>query len=202
MKMYAERRSIAARQMLADGFLISWTGAWIVAGVWVNNLIEKLGLPGQKLQEGGTSFAGNLNQLGGEVDQIPLVGDKLTGSFAEAADASTRLADTGRRIHEMAETLALVLGSAIAVVPIALALGIWVLTRLRWTRRAAIAARVRADPAGRDLLAMRALAGCSLKQLDALGSGVAQAWRQGDPAAVDALASLELDRLGLRLTRA
>jgi hypothetical protein len=202
MKIYAERQAVAARQMFADGFLIAWTGTWISAGIWVNSMIEKLGLPGQKLQEGGSSFAGNLNQLGGEVDQIPLVGDKLTGSFAGAADASIRLADAGRRIHDLAETLGLVLGSAIALVPIALAFGIWVLTRLRWTRRAAIAAQLRTDPAGRDLLAMRALASCSLKQLDALGSGVARAWRQGDPAAVDALAALELDRLGLRLIRA
>ena len=56
-------------------------------------------------------------------------------------------------------------------------------------------------PAGRDLLALRALAGQPLNQLAKLGPDIAQSWRNGDAAAVDALAALELRKLGLKADR-
>ncbi|TBL27832.1 hypothetical protein EYA84_28020, partial [Verrucosispora sp. SN26_14.1] len=54
-----------------------------------------------------------------------------------------------------------------------------------------------AAPAGRDLLALRALAGQPLRKLTRISPDVAEAWRQGDDATVNALAALELRRLGL-----
>jgi hypothetical protein len=65
-----------------------------------------------------------------------------------------------------------------------------------------VAARVRNEPAGRDLLALRALASRPLDQLAKLGPDIAQSWRNGDAAAVDALAALELKDLGLRPAKA
>ena len=65
-------------------------------------------------------------------------------------------------------------------------------------RRAGVASVVRDEPAGRDLLALRALATRPLNQLAALGPDIAQSWRAGDASAVDALAALELNGLGLR----
>jgi hypothetical protein len=57
---------------------------------------------------------------------------------------------------------------------------------------------VRSEPAGRDLLALRALASRPLSELTRLGPDIAQSWRNGDASAVDALAALELKRLGLK----
>ena len=65
-------------------------------------------------------------------------------------------------------------------------------------RRAGVAAPVRDEPAGRDLLALRALATRPLNELTKLGPDIAQSWRNGDASAVDALAALELRDLGLR----
>ena len=64
-------------------------------------------------------------------------------------------------------------------------------------RRAGVAARVRDLPAGKDLLALRALASQPLNKLTRLGPDIAQSWRNGDAAAVDTLAALELKQLGL-----
>jgi hypothetical protein len=63
-----------------------------------------------------------------------------------------------------------------------------------------VASTVRDEPAGRDLLALRALASRPLDQLTRLGPDIAQSWRNGDASAVDALAALELRNLGLRPT--
>jgi hypothetical protein len=53
-----------------------------------------------------------------------------------------------------------------------------------------------------EILAARAMATASLDRLAALPAGTGAAWRGGDPAAVRALAGLELARLGLRLPAA
>ena len=87
---------------------------------------------------------------------------------------------------------------AVLIFPLGLVLFGWLPLRLRWMRRAGAARALRNAPAGRDLLALRALAGQPLRRLTRIDPDVAQAWRRGDQATVDALAALELRALGLR----
>lgn len=198
MKLYADRLPVAIRQLLTDLLVVLWVYAWIRAGRWVHDLVLKLGVPGQKLEGAGNGMADNLAAAGGKVGRVPLVGDELTQPFTRAAEAARSLAEAGRESQEMVGTLALVLSLLLLAVPLGLVLFGWLPLRLRWMRRAGVAAAVRDQPAGRDLLALRALAGRPLNQLTRLGPDIAQSWRNGDAAAVDALAALELRDLGLR----
>ncbi|GID93344.1 hypothetical protein ACFQFC_16760 [Amorphoplanes digitatis] len=200
--MYADRLPTAVRQVFTDLFVVLWIYAWIRAGIWINDLVEKLGVPGQKLQEAGVGIAGNMNDISGKVGRVPLVGDELTAPFTKAADAADRLAEAGRQQQEMADNLALVVSLAIIVGPLALVLFVWLPLRLRWMRRAGVACKVRAEPAGQDLLALRALAGRPLNELTKLGPDIAQSWRNGDAEAVQALAALELKEMGLKPAKA
>ena len=196
--MYADRLPTAIRQLLTDLLVVFWVYGWIRAGLWINDMVQKLGVPGQKLQEAGTGIAGNLSDIGGKVGRVPLVGDDLTGPFNSAAGAANSLAEAGRQQQEVVGNLALVLALLIVAAPLALVLFGWLPQRLRWMRRAAVAVRVRNEPAGQDLLALRALASRPLNELTKLGPDIAQSWRDGDPGAVRALAALELKDLGLR----
>jgi hypothetical protein len=199
--MYADRLPTAIRQLLTDIIVVIWVYAWIRAGFWVHSMVLKLGVPGQKLESAGTGIADNLADAGGKVGRVPLVGDQLTKPFNGAADAARSLADAGHQQQELVGTLALVMALAAVAVPLALVLFLWLPLRLRWMRRAGVASAVRDQPAGRDLLALRALAGRPLNQLTKLGPDIAQSWRNGDASAVDALAALELRDLGLRPSR-
>jgi hypothetical protein len=196
--MYADRLPTAVRQLLTDLLVVFWVYAWIRAGLWINDMVQKLGVPGQQLQEAGTGIAGNLSDIGGKVGRVPLVGDELTAPFNDAAGAATSLAEAGRQQQEIVDNLALALALLIIAVPLALVLFLWLPRRLRWMRRAAVAVTVRNEPAGQDLLALRALATRPLNELARLGPDIAQSWRNGDAAAVQALAALELKDLGLR----
>ena len=158
----------------------------------------KLGVPGQKLQGAGTGIADNLADAGGKVGRVPLVGDQLTAPFTKAAEAARSLAEAGRQQQEIVGDLALVLAVLLVAVPLALVLFLWLPLRVRWMRRASLAASVRDEPAGKDLLALRALASQPLNRLTRLGPDIAQSWRNGDADAVDVLAALELRDLGLR----
>jgi hypothetical protein len=196
--MYADRLPTAVRQLLTDLFVVFWVYAWIRAGVRVHEMVLKLGSPGQKLQEAGTGIAGNLADVSGKVGRVPLVGDQLTAPFTSAANAANSLAEAGRQQQEIVGDVALTMAFLIVAVPLALVLFLWLPLRLRWMRRAAVAGRIREQPAGQDLLALRALATRPLNELAKLGPDIAQSWRDGDAAAIRALAALELRDLGLR----
>jgi hypothetical protein len=201
VKLYADRVPTAIRQLITDLVVVVWVYLWIRAGLWVHDMVAKLGVPGEKLQSAGTGIADNLNDAGGKVGRVPLVGDQLVKPFNGAADAARTLADAGQQQQQIVGKLSVIVALASVAVPLALVLFLWLPLRLRWIRRAAVATSVRDAPAGRDLLALRALAGQPLNQLAKLGPDIAQSWRNGDSEAVDALAALELRRLGLRSIR-
>jgi len=196
--MYADRLPKAIRQLLTDIFIVIWVYLWIRAALWVHEMVLKLGVPGEKLQSSGTSLADNLADAGGKVGRVPLVGDQLTKPFNGAADAARSLADAGRQQQEVVGKVALIVALVVVALPLALVLFGWLPLRLRWMRRAGVASKVRNEPAGKDLLALRALASRPLNELTKLGPDIAQSWRNGDAAAVDALAALELKDLGLK----
>ncbi|GID31164.1 hypothetical protein [Paractinoplanes brasiliensis] len=201
MKLYADRLPTAVRQILTDAIVVLWIYLWVRAGLWVNDMVEKLGVPGAKLEAAGGGIADNLSDAGSKVDGVPLVGDQLVKPFNGAASAARSLAEAGREQQEVVDTMAIVVALVAVSVPLALVLFLWLPLRLRWMRRASVASAVRDQPAGRDLLALRALSSQPLNRLAKLGPDIAQSWRNGDAAAVDALAELELKRLGLRSRR-
>jgi hypothetical protein len=197
VKLYAERLPAALSQLLTDIVVVIWVYLWIRAGLWVHDMVQKLAVPGRKLQDAGDGIAGNLADAGGKVSGVPLVGDELVKPFNGAAAAARSLADAGRQQQQIVDQMAVLLALVAVAVPLALVLFLWLPRRLGWMRRAGVAAAVRSEPAGRDLLALRALARQPLNELAKLGPDIAQSWRNGDAEAVDALAALELRRLGL-----
>ncbi len=201
MKVYADRLPTAIFQLLTDALVVIWIYLWIRAGLWVQDMVQKLGVPGQKLEGAGTGIADNLADAGSKVGRVPLVGDQLVKPLNGAADAARSMADAGRETQDVVDQLAVIVALVAVAVPLALVLFLWLPSRLRWMYRAGVAKAVRDQPAGRDLLALRALAGQPLDKLAKLGPDIAQSWRNGDAEAVDALAELELRKLGLRSSR-
>jgi hypothetical protein len=88
-------------------------------------------------------------------------------------------------------------GVLVAVVPIVLVLAVWAVLRIRFVRRASAAQRWLSRPGARELFALRALTRQRLDRLERLVGDPAGGFRHGDPAALDALAALELRACGL-----
>jgi hypothetical protein len=198
VKIYADRYPTFLRQVVVDLFVVAWVYAWVRVSLWLHDLVEKLAVPGQKLEGAGTGLADNLADAGSKVGRVPLVGDELTAPFEKAAAAARSLAEAGRDQQEIVGHLALALALLTVAFPLALVVFGWLPLRIRWIRRASAGAALRTAPAGRDLLALRALATQPLRRLAAVGPDVAEAWRRSDQSTVDALAALELRSIGLR----
>ncbi|MFI5844384.1 hypothetical protein ACIA8K_32285 [Catenuloplanes sp. NPDC051500] len=186
------------RQVVTDLLVVAWVYGWIKAGLWLRDLIEKLAVPGQKMEGAGQGLADNLTDAGDKVGRVPIAGDELTAPFARAAEAAQGLANAGRDQQDLVADLSWALPLALVAGPIALVLLVWLPLRVRWIRRAGSAASARGSIAGRDLLALRALTGQPVRRLAKLDPDVAGAWRRGDEKTLDALAALELRSLGLK----
>ncbi|MGI5236767.1 hypothetical protein [Dactylosporangium sp. CA-139066] len=198
MKLYADRAPVATRQFITDVLIIVWIYVWVKLGMTLFDLIQKLAVPGQKLEGAGNGLASNLNSAGDKIKSLPGVPDSVAAPFTNAANAAGSLANAGREQQDIVNDLAWILSIVIVVVPVLFVVAVWLPLRIRWIRRAGAAARLRTVTAGRDLLALRALATQPLKRLLRVDPEIAALWRRRDPDAVEALARLELRSLGLR----
>jgi hypothetical protein len=198
MKLYADRAPIALRQLITDALVVVWVYAWVRVGMELFDLVQKLAAPGRKLEGAGDGLASSLGSAGQKIKDVPGVPDSVAAPFTSAAESAKSLANAGREQQSIVDDLAWILAVVVVVLPVLLVVGVWLPLRVRWMRRAGSAARLRSVTAGRDLLALRALATQPLKRLLGVDPEIAARWRRGDPEAVEALARLELRSLGLR----
>lgn len=198
MKVYAERPLRFTRQLVADLALAGWAVLWIWAAFNLYDYIQRLAIPGQKLETSGDKLATDLADAGAKAGSVPLVGDKLSSPFGAASDAAKGIADAGRTQQDAVADLATTLAWFTAVAPILLALALWIPFRAAWIKAATSAVKVRRRQGGAELLALRALVTAPLGRLHSLDTDVVADWRDGDPEVVDLLARMELRRLGLK----
>jgi hypothetical protein len=195
VKLYAETAGQRARQLVGDLAVLAWTAAWVAAGVALNRLVEKLAVPGERVEQAGGSFAGDIAEIEQKVGRLPVVGDELQDPFGRLAGVGRTLAAAGATQQEIVHQLALWLGVAVAVVPIVALLLVWLPGRVSWAREAGAASRLRMDGADLELFAIRAVANRPLRDLHRVTPDPAGDLRAGE---YQALADLELRALGLR----
>jgi hypothetical protein len=198
MQLYAQHSSVRFRQLAADLGLLGWLVLWVLLARAVHGAVLALAEPGRAVEDLGSSVAGQMSSAAGVADGVPVVGDQLAVPFEALGEAGGAVSGAGQQAQDAATTLAVALAVALVVLPVGWLLLRWLPWRLAFVREATAAHRLVAGTPDLELLAARALATAPLPRLAALPPGTGEAWRRGDPAAVRALAGLELARLGLR----
>ena len=202
MHPYAQHPAVRLRQVTADLGVLAWVVLWVLVARTVHAAVLVLAEPGRAVEDLGRSVAGNMNSAADAAERVPVVGDELATPFGSLADASGAVSGAGQSAQDAVGTLAMVLAVVLVLLPVGWLLLRWLPWRLRYAREAGAARRLLAGTPDLEILAARALATAPLPRLAALPEGTGAAWHAGDPAAVRALASLELGRLGLRLPEA
>jgi hypothetical protein len=198
MKLYAETPGRRVAQVVADLLLVAWLLAWAWAGTVVHDATLQLAAPGEQVAESATGLSGALQDAGGTLDDVPVIGDEVGTPFDEASGAADRLAEAGRDQVRAVERLALWLGLSVAAIPILLACLVHLPRRARFARRATAGARFVDAGEDLDLFALRALAHQPLHVLARISDDPAGAWRRGELDVTDRLAELELRASGLK----
>lgn len=201
MKLYADTPARLLRQVAGDLLLVAWVVAWVWVGLTVHDVVLRLAVPGEQLDEAGTSLAGWLTEASTGVDDLPIVDDAVAAPFLGASSAAGQVAAAGRAQVEAVETMALWLAVAVVLVPVLLALVVHLPLRLRFVRQATATARALRHGSDPSLFALRALAHQPLRAIQKVSPDPVAAWRAGDPEVIERLAALELQGSGLRPRR-
>lgn len=199
MQLYARTPVLRTRQLLADAGLLVWTVLWVLLARAAHDAVLLLAGPGRAVEDLGSSVADSMGTAAGAAGDVPVVGDELAAPFDALADAGGSVSGTGQAAQDAVATLGWVLAVLLVVLPVGWLLLRWLPWRTTWVREAGAARRLLTGTPDLHLLAARAVATAPLPRLATLPDGTGAAWQAGDPAAVRALAALELDRLGLRL---
>lgn len=191
---YAETTGRRATQVLVDVGVLAWTVLWWWLSRVIHDLVAALGAPGRGLAGAGDRLANGFQDVADSLGGTPLVGGVLRSPFAELADAAETIGGVGTAQDAAAGALADWLSAVVLLAPVLSVGVVWLVLRVRGARRAAAARRLR-DRGDLDLLALRALVERPTRQLLAVSDTPVADWRAGR---TEALASLELRRLGLR----
>src|SRR5918999_1813413 len=105
MRLYAEMPQVRARQLLQDMALFLWIVLWVVVGFKVNALVNELAQPGETIERAGSGFADSVEEVGGGVGDVPLVGEELRRPFEAVAGGGRGLGEGGGSPQELLEKL-------------------------------------------------------------------------------------------------
>jgi hypothetical protein len=202
MRLYSALPARAASQLLADALLVVWVVLAVRAGRAVEDATLRLAEPGRRLEGAGRDLGNGLSGAADRIGGLPVVGDDVRGPLDDASRATGAIVQAGQDQQHAVERLATVLGVVVVVVPVLLALAIWLPARVRFVRRARAAQRFVDADADLDLFALRAMANQPMHVLARITDDPAGAWRRGDAAVIRALATTELRSAGLRPPRA
>lgn len=191
-------RLLAAVDVAAAG----WVLVWVVLGFVVAGATRELtGLSGTVEQVGAdVERAGSALELGAGV---PVLGEAFAEALRLPAEAIQEAGATAREggaeSTARIEALSLLLGLAVALIPVAPLLAGYLPARVDRAREAS-AVRAAAEGAGEDprfqeLLARRAAGHLSMRALTAISP---EPWSDLAEGRFDRLAEAELDRLGVR----
>lgn len=198
VQLYSSRPIRALWQVVGDLVAIATIGIAIWISQQVRDAIASLGRFGTQIQDAGTGFSTTLTDAGETLAQVPLIGDGIAQPFRDASGSADDLAAAGLSLRATVEALASTVGTALWLLPVLLVVLIWMVPRLRLALRAGSSARLAQTPAGRDLLALRALVGQPTKRVLAVVPDPVAAFRSADAGALRALAALELQAAGVR----
>jgi len=196
---YATTPGRLLAQLLSDLAVAAWTALWILVGLAVHAAVATIAAVGRQVRSGSTGVADNLDSAGESASHLPLIGDALSTPLSAASTAALDIADAGHTLDTTAGWLAWVLALAVAAPPILAVAMPWLVLRMRFFRRKWTVVTLAATPAGRQLLALRALANRPLRRLAAVDPDPVGAWRRADPVALHGLAALELRSAGVRV---
>lgn len=129
MQIWSERDGARAREIVADIATLIWVVLWVTIGVRVYGLLANLAEAGRLVRDGGIELYDAGAQLGGALEEIPLIGEDA-GSGVRAAfnAAGDPLVEFGTDL----ERALIVISAIIAILVVAAALNPWLNRYVPW----------------------------------------------------------------------
>lgn len=197
-RVYAERPRRRGLQLVGDVAVAAWAVVVVLLAVAVHDLVLALQAPARGIADAGGRVRDVFSGAAGVAADVPFVGDRLAGALGGGVASGDQLVAAGEAQAQTVATAATATAWLLAFLLLVPVVPWWLALRVRWVLKARAVLALRDRHHDADLLALRALMRGSPARLTRRVPGAVDGWRRGDPAVLDALASMELGRLGLR----
>jgi hypothetical protein len=198
----AYRPSASGRLVrVIDAILVLWVVAWIAIGLAVARDVRNLTALSDTVVQAGTAV-GETGRALRALDGLPFVGDRIGRVAGQIDAAAAQAVRSGRESRDSVQSLSVLLGFSVGVIPTLPILAMYVPFRIsrarevRAIRKAAV--RAQGDPMFEEYLAHRAVENLPYHRLREI---TPNPWRDLEEGRHSVLADAELDRLGLRRAR-
>jgi hypothetical protein len=183
---------------LLDAVTVLWVVLWLVLAFLVGREVRNLRELSDTVVISGVAVE-ETGSLVRNLESIPFVGGRVS-SVADQVEAAGRSAQaSGRDSRDSTENLSVLLALSIALIPTLPLLGLYLPLRWTWTHEARAVRRALkrapSDPLLIEFLARRAVSNFPYDKLLAVSP---QPFRDLEEGRYEALARLELGRLGIR----
>ena len=201
MALYARPSWKLARQITADVFVLAWSICWWFTGRATDAVIRALAEPSRATESAARSMQQGFQEAATNVQSVPWAGPALRQPFDSAAAGLQQVLDSAHQQVVGIEQTATLAGWLVFLIPVSIAIALWLPSRVRFALNSSAAARFIDAQPDLDLLALRAMATQPFHQLARISDDPLAAWRAGDRQVIDALADLELRRNGWQRPR-
>jgi hypothetical protein len=184
-----------------DAILVLWVDAWIAIGLAVARDVRNLTALSDTVVRAGTAV-GETGRALRALEGLPFVGDRIGRVAGQVDAAATQAVRSGRESRDSVQSLSVLLGFSVGIIPTLPILAMYVPFRVSRAREVRAirkaAARAQGDPMFEEYLAHRAVENLPYHKLREI---TANPWRDLEEGRHSALADAELHRLGLRRIR-
>jgi hypothetical protein len=184
-----------------DGILVLWVVAWIAVGLAVARDVRNLTALSDTVVQAGTAV-GETGRALRALDGLPFVGERIGQVAGQIDAAAAQAVRSGRESRDSVQSLSVLLGFSVGVIPTLPILAMYVPFRISRAREVRAirkaAARAQGDPMFEEYLAHRAVENLPYHRLREI---TPNPWRDLEEGRHSVLADAELDRLGLRRAR-
>jgi hypothetical protein len=185
-----------------DVAAVLWVVLWIVLALLVGREVRDL----RELSDTVVTAGVAVEQTGSlvrKLDNVPFLGAQVSGVAEQVEDAGRSAQASGRDSRDSTENLSVLLALCIGLIPTLPLLGLYLPLRWAWTHDArAVRRALRSrpnDPMLTEFLARRAVISFPYDRLLSVSD---QPYRDLEEGRYDALARLELERLGIQRSSA
>ncbi|NJC23168.1 hypothetical protein BJ994_002244 [Arthrobacter pigmenti] len=198
MQIYSNYPVQRTRQILADVLAVTIVLLAVLLARAAAAAVTAFAEFGRGMEEAGAGFRNTMDDAAVRIGGVPIIGDQASAPFREAADAGAFLVSAGQDQQDAVALAASAVGWMVALVPLAVLARIWLVRRAKFIRQSSRVRSLMNSPAGREILAFRALNNARPAELLGLSDDPVGNWRRGDPATVSALSQLAAQRAGVK----
>lgn len=199
MALYARQSGRRTRQIIADALVFGWVILWALLGSHAWSAIMAVAEPARRTAAAAIRMRDDFATAGNSAAGVPVAGPELRRPFDSAAGSLDGIITASQDQVRTLESLAVVCGLLVFVLPVATVLVFWLPRRIRFIQRSGAVERLVDSGSDLDLFALRAIATQPMHELARISSDPVGDWRTGNWSTIVELAELELRSAGLGL---